>query len=132
MIIKCITCGIDVETRFKNKLYCNECLRKRKIQQVMKARKKRFPDIEIGVGSGNSSKNRGTTHGSWKTGITGYRNMIKKDYCRQCGSTKHLCVHHIDENRCNNCLENLTILCKKCHQKLHTKRDQITGQYMAK
>lgn len=132
MIVQCITCGKDIETTRKDKKYCAECLRKRKSLQVMLARKKRFPNIEIGVGSGNSSKNRGPTHGSWKTGIMGYHNLIKRDYCKKCGSTKNLCIHHIDENRYNNVLENLTVLCKKCHQELHTRRDPKTGRYMAK
>ena len=132
MILKCITCGTTIESNRKDKKYCKECLRKRKIEQVMRARKKRFPEIEIGVGSGNSSKNKGPTHPSWKTGIIGYHNLIKRDYCRQCNSTEHLCIHHIDGNRYNNVLENLTILCKRCHQKLHTKRDSKTGRYLAK
>ena len=47
--------------------------------------------------------------------------------CAICGSTKKLEVHHIDgkgsnilTNKRNNKLENLVILCQKCHYKIHT------------
>ena len=42
---------------------------------------------------------------------------IKKQIttCQLCGSTKKLEAHHIDKNRENNSLENLIVVCKKCH-----------------
>ena len=126
MILKCITCGTTIEGNRKDKKYCKECLRKRKIEQVMRARKKRFPEIEIGVGSGNSYKNK-----HQPLGIQTYR-RAKKTKCEWCGSNKNLCVHHKDENRYNNDINNLITICKRCHQTHHTVRNMTTGRYEAK
>lgn len=49
-------------------------------------------------------------------------------FTTECGSTKHLCVHHIDYNRNNNNLLNLQTVCKRCHQELHVVRDE-QGRY---
>lgn len=48
--------------------------------------------------------------------------------CSVCGKETTLCVHHKDENRENNSLDNLTILCKACHQKHHAVRGE-DGRY---
>lgn len=119
--IICIQCNkeFQTESKRKDKRMCNACLKQNKIRQVMLARKKRFPNIEIGVGSGNSSinKNRTLTKNNYR--------KIKKTKCELCGSTLHLCVHHKDGNRNNNSLENLITVCKKCHQTHHVKRDEF-------
>lgn len=39
--------------------------------------------------------------------------------CVHCGSTENLNVHHIDQNHDNNLLDNLLVLCAKCHKKEH-------------
>ena len=48
--------------------------------------------------------------------------------CRKCGSTGKLSVHHIDHSgshkvktfEANNDIENLVVLCDKCHRDIHT------------
>lgn len=35
--------------------------------------------------------------------------------CVRCGSTEKLDIHHLDGNRKNNALSNLTVLCRRCH-----------------
>lgn len=50
--------------------------------------------------------------------------------CFDCGWNKHstiLEVHHKDEDRSNNSLENLVILCPTCHQVRHLNNN--TGRY---
>lgn len=42
----------------------------------------------------------------------------------------NLLIHHIDHDRKNNDISNLIVLCKKCHQEHHTKRDPKTGKYL--
>ena len=127
MITNCIICRLEIVQSSKHKKkYCNECMRKRRIMQTMQCRKKRFPNIEIGVGSGIGYINK-----HQPLGISTYR-KVKKNKCEWCNSQKNLLVHHKDENRKNNNLDNLITLCKSCHQKLHTKRNAKTGRYEPK
>jgi len=131
--LNCIECNTTFEAKRKDTKYCKPCKKKRRSYQVMISRKKKHPEIELGVGSGNSKTNAaGPTNKAWKTGIQGYRKLIKKEKCNYCGSIKNLVVHHKDENRHNNELNNLQVLCKSCHQKYHVKRCSQTGQFLAK
>lgn len=58
-------------------------------------------------------------------GRNGYRKLAFKYYphkCNRCGYDKFsqaLQVHHIDEDRNNNELSNLEILCPTCHWEIH-------------
>lgn len=72
---------------------------------------------KYGVGSGNAF-GRGPDHSVYKDGI-GIFQRFRKDKCERCASIKFLCVHHKDQNRHNNVLENLETLCKRCHQLEH-------------
>lgn len=122
--IICIQCGnpFQTESKRKDKRKCDACLKRNKINQVMLARKKHNPAIEIGVGSGRSSKNINRP-------ITQYTyRKVRKDFCELCGSKEFLCTHHIDGNRLNNELSNLITVCKKCHQKHHVIRND-KGQF---
>ncbi len=56
---------------------------------------------------------------NWKGGIGVYRQIKKAEQCEECGSKENLCIHHEDENRYNNSLENLRCLCRRCHQIHH-------------
>jgi hypothetical protein len=69
---------------------------------------------------------------NWKGGKTSvaYRKIAFEDYglekkCMQCGSTKNIDVHHKDKNRKNNKLENLLVMCHKCHIKYHDKKGDV-------
>ncbi len=132
MILKCKRCESEFEAKRKDTKYCEFCRKKIDVEIVMRSRKKKHPEVEIGVGSGNNSRNHGVTHPSYTTGITAYRKMIDTKKCAICGSKENLLVHHIDENRLHNEPSNLVCWCKKCHQQYHTKRDPKTGQYLAK
>lgn len=130
LTLKCKDCGVEFEAKRRDTERCENCKAKRRSLQVMLSRKKKHPEIELGVGSGKAKNNLpGPTNQSWKTGITGYRRLINKKECAYCKSTKHLLIHHKDENRHNNNTNNLIVLCKSCHQKYHVKRNPITGQY---
>lgn len=45
--------------------------------------------------------------------------ILHKDKCEICGSKKNIDVHHKDENPSNNVLDNLMVLCRSCHMKIH-------------
>ena len=68
----------------------------------------------------------GESHWNWRGGAAvEYRTRLigseVKQYCRVCGTKdkRILCVHHLDKNRKNNELENLTWLCHNCHYLVH-------------
>jgi len=45
------------------------------------------------------------------------QSLVQK--CSVCGTTKKLITHHIDFNYKNNVLENIAIVCRGCHNKIH-------------
>ena len=63
--------------------------------------------------------------------INTYREMAMREYdhrCSICGWSEDddiLQVHHIDENRQNNALSNLIVLCPNCHAKLTSHKYQL-------
>ncbi len=63
--------------------------------------------------------------------INTYREMAMREYnhqCSVCGWCEDdgiLQVHHIDEDRQNNALNNLIILCPNCHAKLTSHKYQL-------
>ena len=60
-----------------------------------------------------------------KTKISLYRKIAfinLPKFCAKCFSNKSLIVHHLDKNRRNNQLNNLIILCRSCHYKIHQER----------
>jgi hypothetical protein len=83
------------------------------------------------VGSGGNQWN--TDNHRYKNGIGNFQQRAFEYYdkkCNRCESTQHLLVHHKDHDRTKNEITNLEILCKKCHQKHHCKRDPKTGRYI--
>lgn len=62
--------------------------------------------------------------GEWDNSLAGYRSRALKRYphkCAVCGwdeDDRVLQVHHKDENRKNNSIDNLVILCPNCHWKI--------------
>jgi IS30 family transposase len=50
-----------------------------------------------------------------------YRTVITKDKCRKCGTTDDLGIHHKNDDHYDNRLENLEVLCNRCHMS-ETKR----------
>ena len=133
MTLTCCDCKAEFEAKRKDTMRCTPCKKKWRSKQTMICRKKRLPEIELGVGSGNARTNQpGPDNHNWKTGVVGYRRLVEKKECAYCGSTNTLLIHHKDEDRHNNELDNLIVLCKRCHQNHHCLRSSITGQYLAK
>ena len=71
---------------------------------------------------------RGAAHPQWKGG-TDYRRRALEHYgrsCRYCGYDRELSllwVHHKDFSRDNHDIENLEVLCIRCHLELHLERN---------
>lgn len=76
------------------------------------------------LASGEKFNDLRPEHYGAETSIHSYRTAAFMNYphqCAICGWNEDedvLQVHHIDEDRQNNSLENLIILCPTCHQKL--------------
>lgn len=48
-------------------------------------------------------------------------------YCQRCKIYKAIIVHHINKNKKDNKLKNLSLLCRRCHMKVHNpKKKEIT------
>ncbi len=45
---------------------------------------------------------------------------ILENKCKQCGNKTKLHLHHKDYEHTNNKLDNVELLCKKCHYQLHS------------
>lgn len=74
-------------------------------------------------------RNRLSSNPMWKGGIDGdmasarlRSAVIKRDgeRCSVCGSfTRKLYMHHHDQNRKNNSLQNFMLVCRSCHSAIH-------------
>jgi len=64
-------------------------------------------------------------HANWKNGDFSYKRVLSRSHqqkmCVMCHERNFrvLVAHHIDHNRRNNRLENLTWLCLNCHHLVH-------------
>lgn len=124
----CIKCGSLIsQTKYKSAKYCSS-----KCRDAFKSHQWRIKKGLIKAPFTGSGGNQwGENNHQYTTGKTSYkRNTFnyKDKKCERCGSNTHILVHHKDENRENNSLENLEVLCKKCHQHHHCKRDKF-GKY---
>lgn len=46
-------------------------------------------------------------------------------FCNRCGKDDELQFHHIDRNHKNNNIENIEVLCYKCHAKEHNRDEKF-------
>lgn len=126
----CKNCANLYLTTGPASLYCATCAslildRNIKKSRVKSALKK---GVKVGIGSGNYFGKFNKKHPSYKNGIGTYRELVLKEKqhnCERCScnidfsNSYKWCVHHKDHNRNNNDLNNLELLCKRCHQLEH-------------
>lgn len=110
----------------------NELQRRKKISETFKKKKLGFISNPEHIKPNPFIKGHTATRGAfqkghkinWRGGISrnqAYR-IIQKLYCRNCGKDNiKLTIHHKDKNPKNNNIENLEVLCFKCHIGLHNK-----------
>lgn len=109
-IVKCFICNTEVYKQAKalegsksGKLFCTKSCQ-------TKWRNAEFKDEK---------------HPNWKGGMHAYRRMMRQSdspqVCTLCKTKdkRVLAVHHVDENRKNNTIENLQWLCHNCHHLVH-------------
>lgn len=84
----------------------------------------------------NSHYRRGENNPNWIDGSCKGSSYIKaafrtyKAKCTMCGLNEECClqVHHIDEDRKNDDVNNLIILCANCHSRVHRGGYRITEE----
>ena len=88
--------------------------------------KRRLVSLGVPI-RGQTSNQRGSNNPSWKGGKRAYISRTAQRVCiesskdlKQCQNCEkyfdiNLNIHHIDHDRSNNNIENLKILCVKCH-----------------
>jgi len=88
-----------------------------------KSRAKYFKKIFCSLKCSNKSQSSGRKDSQFIHGKGRYRKIAFQNLpniCSFCKKTKkHMDIHHIDHNRSNNEISNLTILCRSCHLKYH-------------
>jgi len=121
----CIKCKGEIPVhKYSNAKYCSDKCRNAFVayKHAVKIGKIKLP----GVGSGGAQE--GKANHQFKTGIGTYSKKAFEYYgkvCNRCSSVDKLLVHHKDENRANNSMNNLEVLCKSCHQNHHCVRDML-------
>jgi hypothetical protein len=123
----CIKCDNVITNKRKGLKFCSSKCRNAYNTYQWCLRQNKFE--KPGVGRGGNQE--GVNNHQYKTGIgtyskKGFANL--PNVCNRCQSLENLLVHHMDEDRSNNELYNLEILCKGCHQKHHETRDNL-GRY---
>lgn len=115
-------------------VHCSTCaseIHKEKVKITMDNYRRR-KGINVGVGSGNNPWDE--NHGSYGNqfavksrpdyGTKNYRKFareVKGNTCEKCNILLDFtvkwswCIHHKDRNRKNNNINNLELLCRKCH-----------------
>lgn len=117
----CKNCNKEFQKQTKSyAYYCDDCRkiinRKIALNHAYKTGRIKMP----GVGSGGNQK--GINNHQWSNYKGEYSYKNHKDlpkYCELCNSTNNLCIHHKDKNRHNNIRDNLIVLCRSCHSKIH-------------
>jgi DNA-directed RNA polymerase subunit RPC12/RpoP len=124
----CVMCGNDYKSTGNNQIRCNDCRILYK-KEYNKRYTKRYR--VSGVGSGNNQS--GENNHNWNGGTSKYKEIKLSSMdtykCERCnkdlnqfigkGRNGMWCIHHKDYNRKNPSLDNLELLCKRCHQLEH-------------
>ena len=121
-IFICRECGAAFTKKARKAFYCETCGKKVRSRREMEKRAAADPHVALGVGSGGNQY--GENNHQFKDGLSNYRGNFLRDNpqqrcCEICGDDRNIVIHHLDQNRRNNKPENLIMLCKSCHAKVH-------------
>ena len=118
----CIVCRTVYRPTGPAQKYCKKCgdaIRRERGRQnsyrhAVKVGRIRRP----GVGSGGHQDSHHNP--CWKGGCPAWQaKKYRKTSCEHCGSTRHLCLHHRNEDRRDRRKSNLITLCRSCHSRVH-------------
>lgn len=128
-------CSISCNTTFRN-INDNPAKKdsaKKKISENSKITQLKIKRGRYGRFESNSKHD--ILGGPFKNQISIYRKkalLMNGSVCSECGFEKNLEVHHVDKDRTNNNLENLEVLCLKCHRKRHPIFRDSLGRFCKK
>lgn len=116
----CKICGITFEKDTRSYCYyCNDCRKIRNREIALNHAYKTGRIKAPGVGSGGNQWRENNHQWSNYKAEYSYRHLADLDYCKLCESKDNLCRHHIDKDRSNNTIENILVVCRKCHAIIH-------------
>ena len=93
---------------------------------------------KIKLGKQSHLRNVGKLNPNYKHGLYALFGLLRRQangICTECrqgiiGQLDFLDMHHIDQNRENNVIDNLIMICPNCHRKKHLKRkNQTASEY---
>ena len=145
MYIKiCTDCGHTYKASGPAGKYCEDCTPKRKERQKLKNRiraekRRRREGRRIGRGQLAGEEHSNYKHGYYvaQTQSKKYKEMVEH-LCERCGKDLtqanrwEWCMHHKDHNHANHHLDNLELLCKRCHQLDHKCIDNLKVQRLSR
>ena len=145
----CVECGDYYVPTNGRQLYCEKCreVRKRKTQAEYRDRNREKLRITSREWYKNNKERSYQIKKKWREKNRSHDNKLNvelyykhheakkeaarfraearkiktKINCDECGSKTKLQIHHKDKNYKNNNLNNLAVLCFKCHRDLHSK-----------
>lgn len=123
----CTECGSVFSPTGRAAKYCGSCAERKRKEATTRAIRKRAKMPGVGKGG---FPHRGKDHPLYTHGRFTYetiRNEIRQDRkcCERCSKDVseaghyEWVIHHRDHNQYNSALENLELLCKRCHQIEH-------------
>ena len=130
---ECPNCGKHHQQ--ENVVVCANC-GKELIRSSSKIKSNASGNFYCSKQCGNQHKNNiRKENGEWDNSATTYRKRAFESYehkCCVCGwgeDERILEVHHIDQNRTNNFIDNLCILCPTCHRKITLNYYKLTKDF---
>lgn len=122
----------DIRRRKRNEVLCFHCGKKieKTPGELKKSKSGKYFCNKSCQTKWRNSLFSGEAHSNWKGGLFTYRNILEKSgilkKCKRCrcDDIRVLAVHHIDQNRMNNGVENLVWLCHNCHHLIHAYPDE--------
>jgi hypothetical protein len=117
---------------------CHHCGKRiyRSLGDIRKSRSKLFFCDHSCRVSWTNSLRTGDKHPNWKHGGSDYRSVLLRSgsepICQRCGNAdlRVLAVHHLDQDRANNRLDNLVWMCHNCHYLIHHFQEEM-DEFMA-